>query len=62
MVMTPRQQHVRRRDLHAMDTPALRQLYAKKSGRLMSEVRAMFDGLSDDGRQIMIDAIVRRES
>lgn len=60
--MTPTQQQARRRVLHAMPIAKLRTLYANKSGRLMSEVRAMFDRLDDDGRQIMVDAIIKIEA
>lgn len=60
--MTPRQMQARRRELHALDTKALRRLYAAKSGRLLFEVVRMVQGLSDEGRQLMIDSIVERES
>lgn len=60
--MTPRQQQARRRELHALETPKLMRLYAAKSGRLLFEVRKLVRGLRDDGRQMMIDSIVERES
>jgi hypothetical protein len=60
--MTPRQQQVRRRELHDLKTPELQKLYAKKSGHLLFEVKNMFRGLTDDGRQIMVDSIIQRES
>jgi hypothetical protein len=60
--MTPKEQQQRRRELHALNTGDLRRLYVRKSGRLLFEVRAMFDGLSDEGRQVMIDSIIHREN
>lgn len=60
--MNAKEQQARRRELHALSTVQLRKLYASRTGRLLSEIRAMFDGLSDEGRQIMIDAIVSHES
>lgn len=59
---TPRQQQARRKVLHAMTTAELQKLYAKLSGHLLFEVRRAFQGLSDEGRQIMVDSIVRRET
>lgn len=59
--MTPRQQQARRRQLHAMAIAKLRVLYADTTGHLISETRKMFTGLDDDGRQIMVDAIIERE-
>lgn len=44
-----------------MSVADLRKLYANLSGHLMFEVRKAFAGLNDDGRQIMVDSIVRRE-
>lgn len=60
--MTPKLMQARRRELHALETKALERLYAAKSGHLLTEVRTMFRGLDDEGRQIMIDSIVKRES
>lgn len=59
--MTPMQQQARRRQLHALPTTKLVNLYAAKSGHLVSEVREMVRGLNDEGRQILIDGIVQRE-
>jgi hypothetical protein len=60
--VTPKQQQARRRELHAMSTANLRKLYVKLSGHLMSEAKAMLSGLSDEGRQIMIDSIIHHEA
>jgi hypothetical protein len=56
--VTIKQQQARRNELHTMPTPKLRKVYMSRTGRIMSEVQSMF---SDNGRQIMIDAIVRAE-
>lgn len=59
--MTPRQQQARRRELHALSIADLRKLYARKTGHLLFEVKRMTAGLSDEGRQIMVDSLIRRE-
>lgn len=59
---TIKAQQARRRELHAMTTTGLRKVYVRTTGHLMHEVRSMFHGLHDDGRQIMVDAIVRHET
>ena len=59
--MTPKEQQARRRELHALPTTKLINLYAAKSGHLVGEVRDMVRGLNDEGRGILIDGIVNRE-
>lgn len=60
--MSATAQQKRRRELHTMPIGDLRKLFAKRRGRLLFEVRKMFQGLTDEGRQIMVDAIVLEEA
>lgn len=59
--MTPKQAQVRRKELHAVPMQKLMQLYADKSGHLLFEVKNMVRGLPDEGRQLIIDSLIRRE-
>jgi hypothetical protein len=60
--MSATAQQKRRRELHAMPIADLQKLYANRTGRLLFEVRKLTDGLSDGGRQILVDAIVAGEA
>jgi len=60
-LMTSKDKQARRMVLHRMPIAKLRTLYANESGRLEFEVRNMLQGLDDDGRQLLVDAIIRIE-
>lgn len=54
-------QQVRRRELHQLPIRRLERAYMAKTGRIVQEVRRMFAGLDDAGRQIMVDAVIAAE-